>query len=171
MPRPNNDRLSKLKWLKRTHGHEFTPAEFRVLFSIFDHSGSDGRKSHPGLELMAEETGYRRTGVSEAVRGLKARGWIHETFRGSGKSGRASVFDLIPDAPNPDYRCPEEDATHCRDCSNGSALSGTFNPLQWFRSSGTSSVQWFRSCYPVSWGNRLNGSALPEPIRSLDQIL
>lgn len=116
-----NGRLSKLEWHKRTHGHPFTSVEFRVLMAIFDHSGSDGRRSHPGLELLSKETGYRRTGVSEAVRGLKAKGWIHETFRGSGKSGKASVFDLIPDAPNPRYRCPEEDAQRCRYCSNGSA--------------------------------------------------
>jgi hypothetical protein len=57
--------FSKLTWHKRTHGHEFTGAEFRVLMSIFDHSDERGRKSHPGLKLLMAETGYGKTAVSE----------------------------------------------------------------------------------------------------------
>lgn len=98
--------FSKLVWLKRTDGHKFTGAEFRVLVSIFNHSGSDGRKSHPGIKLMMSETGYGKAAISTAVSALKARGWIRETFKGSGISGSASVFELVPDAPNPPSSSP-----------------------------------------------------------------
>jgi hypothetical protein len=122
------EKLSKLVWLKRTHGHDFTPAEFRVLVSIFNATGSDGRHAHPGIDRMIEETGYRRTGVSEAVSGLKAKGWIHQLYRGNGKSKQASVFDLVPDAPNPAYRCPEGRAGKCSTCSNSSARADVLAP-------------------------------------------
>lgn len=115
------EKLSKLMWLKRTHGHPLTGPEFRVLVSIFNATGSDGRNAHPGIDRLIEETGYRRTGVSEAVSGLKAKGWIHQRYRGNGKSKQASVFDLVPDAPNPEYRCPEDRLGKCSACSNSSA--------------------------------------------------
>jgi hypothetical protein len=98
--------FSKLTWHKRTHGHKFTGAEFRVLMSIFDHSSADGTNSHPGIKRMMAETGYGKATVSTAVTGLKARGWIRETRKGSGVSGNASVFDLVPDAPSPPSSSP-----------------------------------------------------------------
>jgi helix-turn-helix protein len=98
--------FSKLVWLKRSDGHRFTGAELRVLLSIFNHSGSDGQKSHPGIKRMMDETGYGKAAVSTAVSSLKARGWIRETYRGSGVSGNASVFELVPDAPNPPGSSP-----------------------------------------------------------------
>ncbi|WP_442971704.1 helix-turn-helix domain-containing protein [Rhodococcus sp. LB1] len=95
-----NDKFSKLTWHKRTHGHEFTGAEFRVLMSIFDHSDEHGRKSHPGLKRLMDETGYSKSAISEALKALQARGWITQSSRGSGVSGRASVYELVPDAPS-----------------------------------------------------------------------
>lgn len=92
--------FSKLTWLKRTDGHKFTGAEFRVLIALFNHTSADGTNAHPGLKLLAEETGYRKSGVSEAITSLKARGWIRETRKGSGFTGNASVFALVPDGPN-----------------------------------------------------------------------
>lgn len=93
--------FSKLTWLKRTDGHKFTGAEFRVLIALFNHSGADGTNSHPGIKRMMAETGYGKAAVSTAVTGLKTRGWIHETSKGSGTSGNASVFALVAEAPNP----------------------------------------------------------------------
>lgn len=93
-------KFSKLTWHKRTHGHEFTGAEFRVLMSIFDHSDEHGRKSHPGLKLLMAETGYGKTAVSEALTALQERGWITQTRKGSGTSGKTSVYELVPDAPS-----------------------------------------------------------------------
>jgi hypothetical protein len=93
--------ISKLLWLKRTDGHKFTGAEMRVLLAIFNHSGADGTNSHPGLKRLMAETCYGKAAVSTAVTALKARGWIRETSKGSGVSGNASVFELIPDAPRP----------------------------------------------------------------------
>jgi hypothetical protein len=98
--------FSKLTWHKRTHGHRFTGAEFRVLMSIFDHSSADGTNSHPGIKRMMAETGYGKAAVSSAVTGLKARGWIRETRKGSGVSGNASVFELVPGAPQPPSSSP-----------------------------------------------------------------
>lgn len=92
--------FSKLNWHKRTHGHTFTGAEFRVLMSIFDHSDEHGRKSHPGLRLLMAETGYGKSAVSEALSALQERGWIAQTRRGSGTSGKTSVYELVPDAPS-----------------------------------------------------------------------
>ncbi len=64
-------------------------AEFRVLMSIFDHSDERGRKSHPpGLKLLMTETGYGKTAVSEALTVLQERGWITQTRKGSGTSGK-----------------------------------------------------------------------------------
>lgn len=118
----------KFGWLKRTHGHPLTGPEFRVLVSIFNATGSDGRHAHPGIDRLIEQTGYRRTGISEAVSGLKSKGWIHQLYRGNGKSKRASIFDLVPDAPNPAYRCPEDRAGKCSDCSNSSARADVLTP-------------------------------------------
>jgi hypothetical protein len=116
-------KFSKLTWLKRTNGHKFTPSEFRVLISLFNHSSETGKKSHPGIELMMEETGLSKGVVSAAVTGLKQRGWIHETYRGSGYSKKASAFELIPDAPNPAYACPPEQARSCFTCLHSSEYS------------------------------------------------
>lgn len=93
-------RLSKLTWLKRTNCHDFTPTEFRVLVAVFNHTDADGRKAHPGLKLLAQETGAAQSTVSEALSGLKRKGWIRETGRGSGRTRRASEFELVPDAPS-----------------------------------------------------------------------
>jgi hypothetical protein len=111
-------KLSKLTWLKRTNGHEFTGAEFRVLVAIFNRTGQEGRRAHPGVEALMEETGYGSTSVSAALASLKRRGWIHETYKGNGLSSHASVFDLVPDAPNPGYVCPPERAGSCIACRN-----------------------------------------------------
>lgn len=96
--------FSKLTWHKRTHGHKFTGAEFRVLMSIFDHSSADGTNSHPGIKLLIEETGYRKAAISQALTALQDRGWITQTRKGSGVSGHTSVFALVPDAPRPPSR-------------------------------------------------------------------
>lgn len=95
-----SEKFSKLTWLKRTNGHEFTGAEFRVLIAIFNHSGADGTNSHPGLKVLMAETGYGKTAVSEALTALQERGWITQTRKGSGTSGKTSVYELIPDAPS-----------------------------------------------------------------------
>jgi hypothetical protein len=93
--------FSKLNWLKRTNGHKFKPAEFRVLIAIYNHTDGQGQRAFPGLKLLAEETGHSKSTVSEAVTALRNAGWITETSRGSGVSGNASVLALVPDAPNP----------------------------------------------------------------------
>lgn len=102
--------FSKLTWHKRTHGHEFTGAEFRVLMSIFDHSDEHGRNSHPGLKLLMAETGYGKTAVSEALTALKARGWITQARKGSGTSGKTSVYELVPNAPSSNAGAVQPDA-------------------------------------------------------------
>src|SRR6478735_5567634 len=96
--------FSKLTWLKRTNGHKFTGAEFRVLVSLFNHSDQHGHKAFPGIKGMMAETGYGKTAVIEAVASLKESGWITERHKGSGVSGNASMFDLVPDAPRPPSR-------------------------------------------------------------------
>ena len=111
--------FSKLTWHKRTHGHKFTGAEFRVLMSIFDHSSADGTNSHPGIKRMMAETGYGKAAVSTAVTGLKARGWIRETRKGSGVAGNASVFQLVPDAPQPPSSSPVGEQHTQASCSPG----------------------------------------------------
>jgi hypothetical protein len=50
--------------------------------------------------------GYGKAAMSTAVSSLKARGWISETYRGSGVSGKASVFEFVQDAPNPPSSSP-----------------------------------------------------------------
>jgi hypothetical protein len=96
----SSEKFSKLTWHKRTHGHEFTGAEFRVLMAIFDYSDECGRKSHPGLKRLMADTGYGKTAVSEALKTLQGRGWITQTRRGSGTSGKTSVYELVADAPS-----------------------------------------------------------------------
>lgn len=121
--------FSKLSWLKRTDGHKFTGAELRVLLSIFNHSGSDGRKSHPGIKRMMAETGYGKAAVSSAVSSLKTRGWISEVYKGSGVSGSASVFDLVPDAPNPPSSSPvDEQPTDGSSSPGDEQLAGSSSP-------------------------------------------
>jgi len=92
--------FSKLTWLKRTDGHKFTGAEFRVLVSLFNHSSADGTNAHPGIALLTEETGYKKAAISQALTSLMERGWITQTRKGSGNSGQTSVYALVPDAPS-----------------------------------------------------------------------
>lgn len=92
--------FSKLSWLKRTNGHKFTLAEMRVLMSIYNHSGADGTRSFPGLDVIMDEACLKKTATSDAIRSLKSRGWVREMYRGSGRSGKKSEFALVPDAPN-----------------------------------------------------------------------
>lgn len=166
--------FSKLNWLKRTDAHKLTGAEVRVLLSIFNHAdGETGRNAHPGVELMSQETTYRKSGVSEAVASLKALGWIHETYRGNGKARLASVFDLIPDAPNPGYRCPEDRAGKCATCSNGSA---TAEVLEQPNVSGRAEVldsnvsAQAEVLSPNDSGFRSNGSAVAGPMFPLERL-
>ncbi|MDV3129599.1 helix-turn-helix domain-containing protein [Mycobacterium sp. 21AC1] len=95
-----SQKFSKLNWLKRTNGHKFKPAEFRVLIAIYSHTDGEGRNSFPGLDRIAEEACITKTTASAAVTALKARGWIEEVSRGSGRSKLNSVFELIRDAPD-----------------------------------------------------------------------
>lgn len=110
-----NEVTIKLNWLKQTNGHKFTEAEFRVLIALFNHTNKYGCRSHPGMELLEAETGFKHAAISKALKSLCKRGWIHQTYRGNGKSGLASSYDLVPDAPNPDYRCGV-----CHKCSKTS---------------------------------------------------
>jgi len=127
----SSDKFSKLTWHKRTHGHEFTGAEFRVLMSIFDHSDAYGRNSHPGLKLLMAETGYSKSAISEALKALQVRGWITQSRRGSGVSGRASVYELVPDAPSRSTgvdQLPEVGPVERTSRSSGLDLVG---PVEW----------------------------------------
>jgi len=124
-------KFSKLTWHKRTHGHEFIGAEFRVLMSIFDHSDAYGRNSHPGLKLLMAETGYSKSAISEALKALQVRGWITQSRRGSGVSGRASVYELVPDAPSRSTgvdQLPEVGPVERTSRSSGLDLVG---PVEW----------------------------------------
>jgi hypothetical protein len=151
--------FSKLQWLKRTNGHKFTGSELRVLLSIYNHSDADGRRSHPGIELMEQETGYRKSGISEAATALKQRGWIHETYRGNGRARQSSVFELVPDAPDPAYRCSDG---RCSACSNG---SGVAEPLSVSNGSAVAEVLGVHGSGVV-----LNGSATAGPIVPLERL-
>lgn len=101
MTTPSRPKFSKLTWLKRTDGHDFTGAEFRVLVAIFNHTNAHGQNAYPGVARLIQETVYVESAVKGAIKGLKARGWIHEVSRGNNVTGRKSVYDLIPDAPRP----------------------------------------------------------------------
>lgn len=93
--------FSKLDWLKRTHGHKLTLAEFRVLMAVYCHTDGSGKNAYPGLSLIAEEACVAIPTASSAIKSLKAAGWLREVSRGSGVSGRNSVYELVQDAPSP----------------------------------------------------------------------
>ncbi|MGW6424011.1 helix-turn-helix domain-containing protein [Nocardia sp. NPDC055053] len=93
--------FSKLTWLKRTNGHKFTATEMATLVAIFNYTNEQGKNAFPGMKRLCEDTCRSRGQVSEAVKSLRLRGWITEVSRGSGISGNASRYELIPDAPNP----------------------------------------------------------------------
>lgn len=95
----DSQKFSKLTWLKRTNGHAFKPADFRVLVSIYNHSDAVGRNSYPGRDRIAQETCLMPSTVSEAVQRLIAAGWIREADRGNGVTGRYSKYELVPHAP------------------------------------------------------------------------
>lgn len=100
--------FSKLQWLKRTDGHAFKPAEFRVLVAIFNHSNGEGRDSYPGLERIAKEACVTESTASHALKSLREQGWIHEVTKGNGFSGKYSKFELVPDAPRPHTSAEEQ---------------------------------------------------------------
>lgn len=122
--------FSKLTWLKRTDGHKFTGAEFRVLIALFNHSGADGTDSHPGIKLLADETGYRKAAISQALTALQERGWITQTRKGSGISGHTSVFALIPDAPRPPGGSATADQPDAGGRSTGADQPTEVGPLE-----------------------------------------
>ncbi len=96
-----DDEFSKLHWLKRTDGHKFTGAELRALLSIFNHSGADGRKSHPGLKLMTEETGYGKAAVSGAVSSLKGTRMDQRDLPRQRSLGQCVCVRSRPGCPDP----------------------------------------------------------------------
>ncbi|WP_092801493.1 helix-turn-helix domain-containing protein [Rhodococcus globerulus] len=126
-----SDKFSKLTWHKRTHGHELTGAEFRVLMSIFDHSDEHGRNSHPGLELLVKETRYSKAAVSEALKRLQSRGWIVQTYRGSGTAGRTSIYALVPDAPRSSSGMDQPNGEVPVERTSGSSGLDSEVPVDW----------------------------------------
>ncbi|WP_238233013.1 helix-turn-helix domain-containing protein [Mycobacterium avium subsp. hominissuis] len=163
--------FSKLTWLKRTDGHKFTGTEFRVLVALYNHTDAQGRNAFPGLDLLVEETGYRKSGISEAISSLKARGWIRETRKGSGLSGKASSFDLVPDAPKP----PNSSAVaETLETGNSSGLPETLTPIVPAERTNSSAVAETletgnssglpETLTPIVPAERTNSSAVAEPI-------
>lgn len=66
---------------------ELRNASLKVLCSLYDHSNGDGSSSRPGLENLMEETGLKKTAVTDALRDLVEFGCISQT----GKGGRSAA--------------------------------------------------------------------------------
>lgn len=110
-------KFSKLAWIKRTHGHKFDGSSFRVLVVLFNHSDENGENAYPSIATIADEAGVTERSVNRALKFLKDNGWIRQVSRGSGYSGKASVYALVADAPSiPDktvvYGTDAEESIH-----------------------------------------------------------
>ena len=80
--------FSKLTWLKKLHGVDVTPAEFRVLVTIFNYSDKRGNNAAPGRSALIADTGLTEKHIRTCVRALEARGLLLVTEEGGRRNGR-----------------------------------------------------------------------------------
>ena len=88
--------FSKFHWSK-AFGRSDVPSEARaVAYVIHDHSGRDGRNSHPGMDKLMVDTGLSESTVGRHLKIITGSGWVHQVSSGSnsGRLALASVYDL-----------------------------------------------------------------------------
>lgn len=73
---------------------ELTSSERLIALMVMRHAGNDGRNSHPGAKLLAEETGLHVNTVRPALRKLEEKKWLVQIYCGRGGDHRASEYDL-----------------------------------------------------------------------------
>ncbi|GAA1725920.1 hypothetical protein [Aeromicrobium alkaliterrae] len=88
----------KLKWqtalLQRSIDEGMTPGCQHIALALSTYSNGDGTQAHPSDALLVRVTGTSKTKVSRSLRYLREHGWVEQVSRGSGGSGRASVYRL-----------------------------------------------------------------------------
>lgn len=83
--------FSKLSWLKNASGLNITPAEFRVLVTIFNYTDENGRNGRPGRANLIADTRLTEKHVRTCVRRLEAVGLIVVTGEGGRDNGRPTA--------------------------------------------------------------------------------
>jgi uncharacterized phage protein (TIGR02220 family) len=81
-----------------------TPTEKLILLALADHANDDGR-CWPGMERVAQKTGFTRRAVVKSVKSLQAKGILRVTNRAVGGLKKSNVYTLIVDDENASPRC------------------------------------------------------------------
>lgn len=81
-----------------------SPTEKLILLALADHANDDGR-CWPGMEHIAEKTGFTRRSVINSVRALQEKGILGVTKRASGGFKKSNLYTLLVDAKDEGTRC------------------------------------------------------------------
>ena len=102
--------------VERVLNHSQTRGPARtVLLVIAYHAHDDGSGSHPGLDRIAQESGFGRATVARSVPRIEALGEMR-VRRGGGGAGDTNAYTVtISHAPGRVARCD----TSCRQGSQG----------------------------------------------------
>ncbi|WP_372490576.1 helix-turn-helix domain-containing protein [Nocardioides bruguierae] len=71
-----------------------TPGCQHVALVLSTYTNADGSKAHPSNALLVERTGTSKSTVSRSLKYLREHGWVTQESRGTGGSGKASVYRL-----------------------------------------------------------------------------
>jgi len=85
--------FSKLSWQRALNGHRLSPAQYRVLLTLFSFTDGNGAGARPGWPLLTAATALDQRTVKRAVKDLVEAGYLVRTGAGGGR-GRAASFAL-----------------------------------------------------------------------------
>lgn len=89
---------AKLAWqtalIQRSVAEGMTAGCQHIALALSTYSNADGTSAHPSDALLVRATGTSKSTVSRSLRYLRENGWVEQVSRGSGGSGRASVYRL-----------------------------------------------------------------------------
>lgn len=76
-------------------GRELSSSEKMIALMVMSHAGADGRNSHPGYRLLAEETGLDVKTIKRLAPKLVEKKWLILTYSGrGGNQAKANAYDL-----------------------------------------------------------------------------
>lgn len=74
---------------------ELSSSEKLIALMVMSHAGADGRNSHPGYRLLAEETGLDVKTIKRLAPKLVEKKWLILTYSGrGGNQAKANAYDL-----------------------------------------------------------------------------
>lgn len=81
-----------------------SPTEKLILLALADHANDDG-SCWPGMERIAEKTGFTRRSVINSVKTLQEKGMLGITKRATGGFKKSNLYTLLVDQEDALSRC------------------------------------------------------------------